>query len=269
MFGIGVPGTFGFGIQEIIILIGVLIIIAVASSFRRKGNIRFYGPALVLKKFKINQNPISETDEIIAIAGRRPGIITWLLTTMGLDAVDSLIVTGREFRHRTVSLVGQFNEVCPLTSISSVHCAYRRPIWNLIFAGLIIIAGLYAWLDSDGKFFYFLISLLIALIFIVAYVLLKKILIEIHTRGGLSIGLSFKRSVIENIPVDIEQAKSVINIINNLVLRSQHREVLFQNIYKESISLTGEGSDKSQEFCIHCGQPFEGGKFCTGCGKSV
>jgi hypothetical protein len=39
--------------------------------------------------------------------------------------------------------------------------------------------------------------------------------------GGEVFGFSFKRSFIENVPVDIEKVKEVINRINVLILESR------------------------------------------------
>jgi hypothetical protein len=66
-----------------------------------------------------------------------------------------------------------------------------------------------------------LIGLVIGGILLVAYYLSRKIVISIETSGGMVLGLSFKRSVIENVSVDIEQALKAIGILNQKVIGSQ------------------------------------------------
>ena len=46
-------------------------------------------------------------------------------------------------------------------------------------------------------------------------------MIAIETKGGNIIGLSFKRSVIENVSVNIDQAKKAIKLINEKLINSQ------------------------------------------------
>ena len=66
-----------------------------------------------------------------------------------------------------------------------------------------------------------MIGLVIGGIFLIAYYLSKKIAISLETSGGMVLGLSFKRSVIENVSVDLEQALKVIRIVNQKVIESQ------------------------------------------------
>ena len=68
----------------------------------------------------------------------------------------------------------------------------------------------------------FLLSLIIGGIFLVAYWLSKKMTISVETYGGMIMVLTFKGSVIENIPVDIQQAVQAIEVVNKKVIES-HR----------------------------------------------
>lgn len=53
---------------------------------------------------------------------------------------------------------------------------------------------------------------------VLVYYWLNKKIISIETFGGMTLGLSFKRSVIENVPVDITLATKAIRIINDKVV---------------------------------------------------
>lgn len=257
----------GIGVQEhISILSGIVVLIGILAFIRNKKYFRYVGPSLVLKRFEINQNPKNEIEDVIHIAGRKAGILSWLFNLVGIDATETITVNSQEFRHKAAGLMGQMQEVCPLTSISTVHCGYRRPIWYLIFSVAALLIGLFAWASEDQGFKFFIIGFLVGLALICAYILLKKISIEIHTRGGLFIGLIFKRSIIENIAVDIEQARKVISVITDLVNAAQKREIRTNNI---PFQTSGRNYDLKSTHCVNCGQPLEGGKFCTSCGKTI
>jgi len=260
---------FGIGSQELTVIGLIIFILAIISALRKKGNISISGPTLVLRKYQIKKTPTSDTDEIINIIGRTGGIFAWIFTLIGLETEYFLKVTAREIRIKKSSLFGQQHITVPLTSVSSVHCGYLKPIGYLIIGVVIILSGLYIWLFEDEGFSYFLGSLFAGAILFVLYWLLKKIEILIHTRGGLPLGLVFKRSVIENVPVDIECAKLTIEIINNLIIKSQAKEIEVNNVVTESETIIQQQTMKTA-FCASCGSPLEeGSKFCAVCGRSI
>lgn len=228
------------------------------------------GPSLVLRKYEINKTPSSNTDEIINIVGRLGGPIDWALTHIGIETEYFLKVTGQEVRIKQSSLFGQQYAVVPLTSVSSVHCGYVKPIQYMILAVLAVLLGLYVWLFKDESFSYFFGSIIIGLFFVILYFLLKRVGLVVRTRGAsLPLGLIFKRSVIENIPVDIELAKLTIEIINNLIVESQTKQIDVKDVVNKSEKTLGSETLKPV-FCPQCGEPIEqGSKFCTSCGQSI
>ena len=263
---------FGLGTQELMIIVVIIISAAIWSTIRKQGKLNIAGPALVLRKFEINKTPASERDEIINITGRPGGILSWILTIIGLETEYFLKVTSREIRIKTSSLFGQFHHVVSLTSISDVHCGYLKPIGYLIFGTIVVLSGLYMWIfDYDGSFWHFLGGLIAGTIFFVLYWLLKKIQILVLTRAAFPLGLTFKRSVIENVPVDIERAKLVIEIINSLIVNSQKRELDFKEAVSESYeSIKQKASLSMSKFCPHCSASLENGaRFCTSCGRGT
>ena len=64
-------------------------------------------------------------------------------------------------------------------------------------------------------------AIILGIIFLIVYALNKKIMISIETKGSSMMGLSFKRSVIENVAVNIEQAKKAIKLVNEKLISSQ------------------------------------------------
>ena len=219
---------FGDGMQEILIIAVVVIILIVGGLTRRGGRgIRISGPTLVLRRFKIDEDPSATI--LVDIIGRPKGIIAWLLTIMGIDAETSLKVTGKELTFRSSSLFGQIHHVAPLPSISSTHCGYSKPIGYFIIGIIFILVGLLSAISpilwefglygSRGLTF----GLIVGAIFLIAYWLSKKMTMVFETSGGMTMGLIFKRSVIENVPVDIEKTLKAIHIVNNKIIESQVR----------------------------------------------
>jgi hypothetical protein len=211
---------FGSGVSALIVLaVVVLLLLGGGLARRGGGGIHLSGPTLVLRRFKIDET--STADVLIDIVGRASGILAWLLTVMGFDAETSLKVTDKEVSFRSSSLLGQTHQVVPLPSVSSTHCGYSKPIGYLITGVLFLVGGILSGLGQRRGGAVMLIGLVIGGILLVAYYLSRKIVISIETSGGMVLGLSFKRSVIENVSVDIEQALKAIGILNQKVIGSQ------------------------------------------------
>lgn len=178
-----------------------------------------FGPTLVLRKFKIDETP--SADAPVDIVGRAQGIIAWLLTVMGFDAETSLKTTSKEISFKNSSLFGQTNQVVPLPMVSSTHCGYTMSMRYLIVGVLFVVGGIYSSMGYNSNGWEVFGLLLIGAAFLVAYWLSKKIVISVETSGGMVLGLSFKRSVIENVSIDLEQALKAIQIVNQKVIDIQ------------------------------------------------
>jgi len=211
----------GGGIASFIplILLAVIVVTVVGGVLRRGGNIRISGPTLVLRKFRVEES--SPDGVVIEIVGRTSGLMAWLLTKLGFDAETRLKVTESEISFKSGSLFGQMIQTAPLTNISSTHCGYSKPIWYLILGGIFIIGGIGGMMENGiGA----LISgLIIGGIFLFLYWLSKKMTMSFETSGGIIMGLIFKRSVIENVAVDIHKAEQAIEIINKKVIEAQSK----------------------------------------------
>jgi ribosomal protein S27AE len=106
----------------------------------------------------------------------------------------------------------------------------------------------------------FVLGLILGVFLVILYWLSKKIYIAVHTKGGLSLGLSFKRSIIENISVDFEQDMKVIKIINRKITSSQ------SNVY----NFTNENIAINEKICSKCGLKNKAdSKFCEKCGVEL
>ena len=193
-----------------------------AMSRRRAGasggDMRFgLGPALVLREFVVDPNDPNGSP--VRVTGRASGFFAWLLTVLKLDATTSLLLTAQTIVFRSSSLFGQHTITIPLSKVASTSCGYSKPIGALIFAAVMVFTGLGALSQRDGQIV-LAICLAAALISMIIYALGKKLFVTVESVGSTRVGLAFKRSLIENVPVDIDRVQHAIDIINDRVQRS-------------------------------------------------
>ncbi len=211
---------FGIGMPELII---IAVIVIYAGGLGRRNGFRSSGPALVLRKFDVKES--SPDGVLVEIVGRASGLKAWLLTVLGFDAETRLKVTGNDFSFKSSSLFGQIIQTAPLPNIASTHCGYSKPVGYLIASAIFIVGGFSLSMGQYGNSGFFLIAgLVIGGFLLIAYWLSKKMTMSFETNGGIIMGLTFRRSVIENVPVDIHKAVQAIEIINKNVIESQFKK---------------------------------------------
>jgi ribosomal protein L40E len=262
MFGMG--GYNSFAPLIFIIVAGFFIGIVWRLIASRGGmGIHTNLTTLVLRSFKIDESPNAET--IIEITGRKEGLIQWFLTVIGINPEISFRFANDDILFKSASLFGQSYSSVPLPSVSSTHCGYSKPLGFLVFGVFFILFGIFfgmviASQSGGAGILIFVLGLIFGVLFLILYWLRKKIYIAIHTKGGLSLGLSFKRSIMENISVDFEQAVRVIKIINRKITGSQSKSY---NSIIENIEI-------NEKICPKCGWKNDANsKFCEKCGEKL
>ncbi|MBI5844253.1 MAG: hypothetical protein HZB23_06255 [Deltaproteobacteria bacterium] len=279
MFG-DYRGIFGGG-SDTTYIIGLIIVFLVISKLfaNRSPGLRISGPALVLKKFRVNE--FDQDGVLVDIAGRAPGFFSWLLTAMGFEADTSLtLYRDRVFFH-SAGLYGERNEIVPITCISGTSCGYSKPIGYLVvgvfLAGGSLLTEIFMRRSNGAAF---LVGLFIGAIFLIAYSLSKKITINLETFGGTWFGLTFKRSMIENVPIDIQKTLEAISIINNRILLAQQAGRPSEPVQaapplapKPAPNLDPAPSPRPPvTSCDRCGRQYPGnlsGRFCEECGARL
>ena len=153
--------------------------------------------ALVIKEWWASSTPNAE-GTYISITGREAGLVSYLLSLVGVDPTTHLQVTARNIVYEQGSLGGFSKKVIPLRSLSSGYFGYTKP-WREALSITIGTLGL---------------GLPLALLY---YFLNKRLLIGVVESGGLTSGMVFKRSVIEGKAITEEEGKQVIALIEWLV----------------------------------------------------
>jgi hypothetical protein len=216
------PGL-GLGFSTFVWMVAIIVVVGVIWRERR-GYVS--GTPVVLKKFHLNEDPTAGT--AVEIVGRASGFLSWILNLLRLEQDFQLIVTDSEASVTRGSLSGIVHIYIPLNKVTSTVCGYQHSILAFAFAALFTVGFIMNLLSgllqnnrnevgSDmGLAFGYLI---LAVIFVLVYFSSKRIGINIETMH--THGLVFKRSLIENVEVDLPQALRAISVINARVLAAQ------------------------------------------------
>lgn len=185
---------------------------------------RFNGPTLVLQKFTMGAPQDDFPQRLVEIQGRKPGILSFVLSALGLDSTTSLTLTPSDVRFKESGLFGEMTTVVPLTAIASAHGGFTKPLGYLFAAGFFSFfmpgwaIALPVLMVGDMRVPDFVpvaegCGILLSLACLVAYALEKRMGIFIESSGGARFGLVFKRSVIEGVPVHIGRVSQAVGII--------------------------------------------------------
>ncbi len=203
----------GIGVVELIYgIIGIVVILGIFTAKRSSAS-NAGGPVLTLSKFQVNEN--ENADILVDISGRGQGAMAWFMTLIKIDVRTYLTISKDAVSFTQASLSGQKIIVAPLNKVSNLLAGYSKPISFLIVSSICLIGGIAA--SVDLGWMGFAIGLILALIFLAGYALKKNMTIAIMSDGML-MGITFKRSIIENVPVDIERVKKAIELTKKQLL---------------------------------------------------
>ncbi len=172
------------------------------------------GAPLVLRRFQIDETGMSGAN--VWIEARQPGIVSFLLTMVGLDPNSSLRVTRGSISFQNSSVFGMNQVSTPLANIGAFVGGYKKPFWALVFSGLMMLTGLSLAFTEDGGILFGLFVFL-ALIGLIYYYLQKTMFMGFETSGGGTYGFAFKASVLEGVGVDIKRVEGTIAYVNSLI----------------------------------------------------
>jgi hypothetical protein len=175
----------------------------------------------VLKKWHASSEP-NEDENYVDVSGRSPGLISWVLSLIGIEPTVRLTASTHGVSFEQGSLAGTHKRLIPLRSISSVYHGFTRP-WRetlaLLFMGNTVVTGIVAAMaeNSDGiagKAF-LAYAIVFGLVF-VYFALNKQMALGIVENGSVVSGIRFKRSVIEGKALTGDDAANVSSILEVL-----------------------------------------------------
>lgn len=229
----------------------------------------------VIKEWFVDETPDSD-GVYVRIRGREGGIISFLLSWVGIDPTVTMTVDNKNVRFEKGSWSGFFKRITPMDKLCSSGYGYQKP-WKsalviaLVGIPLITLLGL---------------GLIIILGAIVYYFLNKQLKVEFSEIGGRTEGIAFKRSVVEGIKVDETDAARVIRILEALMQGKAPQRTLPSSAptpasTQKSVAHTEPASETlapapvdnppaAVRFCPECGSKNTGARtICASCGVSL
>ena len=174
--------------------------------------------ALVLKKWSAKNESVDQAGNYILITGRESGLIAWVLALVGIDPTTTIKVSMKRVEFLQSSLAGTSNRMIPLQGVCSTYYGYHKP-WKESLGMLVVLAFLFSSfgsaVNSSGvTVFGILVAIAIALAY---YYLNRTLTLGFVENSGVISGIKFKRSVIENVDVNEEQARYVCELTQELI----------------------------------------------------
>lgn len=188
--------------------------------------------ALVLKQWMAHKEPVDRSGNYIVITGRESGLIAWFLALVGVDPTTTIKVSLKRVEFRSSSLSGTNNRIIPLQGVCSTYYGYHKP-WKKALGIFVVLMWLFISVGSAPSqtgaagsgygisILGTLVSILVALIY---YFLNRTLTFGFVEISGVISGIMFKRSVIENIDVNEDQARFVCELTQAIIERVQNKE---------------------------------------------
>jgi len=179
--------------------------------------------ALVIRDWKADSKPVDTEGNFIVISGREDGIVSYLLTLMGIDVTTTIKVSAVRVEIKSSSLAGTDQRLLPLSSMCSTYYGYHKP-WQVMatlagfgfFFGLSLMSA--AAKEGPGPAICGLVVLLLGIGGgILYYFLNKRMTLGFVENSGVISAIAFKRSVIEGKNIDQNDARRVCEIVQDLI----------------------------------------------------
>jgi hypothetical protein len=184
---------------------------------------------LVIKDWKASNQPVDTEGNFVRIIGRAAGVISWLLALIKIDPTTTLLISASRVRFSSASFSGTQTRIIPVFNISSTSFGFHKP-WKsalVIFGLLLFVNGMFTgFVRSDMHFvmgaflgyFGFMVATALAILY---YFLGRTLTLGIVEHSGVVTQIRFKRSVIENVALDEQQARYVSDITQFLIEASK------------------------------------------------
>ena len=166
--------------------------------------------AMVVKSWKVTSHP-APGEPNVAIVARDSGLLSFVLSTLGIDATASLQVSSRHVFYEEGSLAGFTRVFVPLEHVAHTFYGRIKP-WKQTGSFIALSIGLGVLLP--GGILILLVGVALSLL---NYFLHRTLEIGVIDVSGARTSLSFSRSVIEGQEVDEKAAENVIRIIEHLI----------------------------------------------------
>ncbi len=177
---------------------------------------------LVLKSWKANAEPVDADGNFVSIVGRTSGFVAWFLSLIKVDPTTSLKISPERIEFARTSLAGSDVRQVPLSSVCSTYYGYFKP-WKSALAILFFFLSIgAAWADntrgSGQATMNFLFCLLAGVGLGLAYYFFNRSLtLGFVEFSGVVNGIRFKRSLIENLDINEDQAAYICQLTQAMI----------------------------------------------------
>lgn len=179
--------------------------------------------ALVLKEWRAGEKPVDKSGHYVRISGRQAGVIAWVLALLNVDPVTTIRVNTERVEFSQASLSGMASRMIPLEGICSTFYGYHKP-WKSSVALFFFLSWLSVALATvltrsvPGRLLGTLVALAVCgLVAALYYFLSRTLTLGFVELSGVASAIQFKRSVIENVDVDEDQARYICEITQFLI----------------------------------------------------
>ncbi len=219
--------------------------------------------ALVIKSWTVNSKPPAGQPHI-RILGRESGLLSFLLSLLGIDATTTLVVNSRHMEYESGSLAGFVREITTMEHVSSTFYGRHKP-WKqaMIIAAVFWVVGFYFMGHSTGSTVFGTIVLIVGLgLAALYYVLNRELTLGFRADSGQLHQLQFKRSVIEGQEINEEALRKIMILIEYLIKPTGEGDLQIASL---DISSSATAND-----CPRCQKPITAQDFfCGSCGHKL
>ena len=159
--------------------------------------------AYVIKNWYVSETPpVGSMQDNILIEGRAGGLLSWLLSLIGISPTVKMAIGPERTHFAEGSLEGSKNRIIPIENVCSTFYGYAKPWKEALILGALLAVPTFGF------------GIILAVIY---YYLNKCMTVGFVEVSGVVSIIAFKRSVIEGVKVDVEQARQVAELTQKLI----------------------------------------------------
>lgn len=177
-------------------------------------------PRRVLQKFQIQTS--NKNQPLIRVVGRAEGLISFILTHLGLSDQTHFELHPDRIFYRSNSLSLQVvNTVLP-KHVNYTICTIYQPIWVLVLGVFQLLGSMLTllgvmWIGSGLSVILGFLALFSAYFFWTN----RFLVMGVVPANGQPFGIMFKRSIIENMEVDFGKVRKAMQIVDNKMIAAK------------------------------------------------
>lgn len=216
-------GSFG-------VILGILFLLFVFG----RGRVRRALPYLVLQDFRFNANEDELDGVVLELQARKPGIVAWIMSKMGIANKSFLRITNREVKVTVSGFFGTTHFVAPMTDLTSSYGSLIKPTWqlylgvalaaisafSLLTGSLLVITG-YSYYGYERSYTGLIIALIIAALLLFSYWRSRQLVVAFSTTEIINwYGMAFKPASSGTANVSYETLLEAIQHINTRIVNA-------------------------------------------------